>query len=710
MDSNTPIFDPTSAAWQYPVCIQGNHMHIQVASPSTVVMNFPTVPTSMNLQPNFMPPVQVMPMMQQCYGSPMQMMQQQRFAQKHSVPQQLWHVQAPMYCDLGTTVLSEVLPEGLLPIQVPVATVNNSVGNSNQVPTPMSGMQNFQAHAAVATHVDQNVSARFPQRLLVTEMQNLQYHGTTDTSSDTVVLYAVGEVGLQGTYEGEGYFDIAIQSINDDGTYNITYVEYGDVAVLAQGQIRRKQADLSPLEIESRFCFEELQSNVYWDDDQNIIENLKRDFDIVRGRDENHNRNCPQDHELEMTNSFLNVVTGISKILGQEGLTTRDLPKVLDELESALIHMMRKNFDEKRGVDFSESVHLKSLLVSIQSFKIKNVYALSLDSLRNLRWCDESELNHYVKLIESLQSTYLHFRAIQPDRLQSYVEIVHETAKIFTSEMKLPFQKRKMQALTANCISCLEFVKSDAFDPVESLDFKRFHSKARALKFNVLLFKILKVQNCKLGENQPRDCAERGPQVVRLRLKRVCNCDRQGFQLVEFLYQIKRTNAVEIRSMLVRHDYKSSQSRSQERKLTGLLVYVNCSTAVEAEKLLQLLFAWGEQKEVRDLVFQRYPLLCKKQTDCLTPEEDRARSEDRQQIIRKSDSIPRQKDFYDSERNLLRHELAAAIIDDESKRRSLCEVNLSESRWLPDNLACQKAMYHFDFARRKVDPTAETSI
>jgi len=709
MDSNTPIFDPTSGAWQYPGCIQGNHMHIQVATP-TVVMNFTPVPTSMNLQPNFVPPVQVMPMMQQCYGSPMQMMQQQQFAQKDFGPQKLWHVQPPIFCDMRTNVLSEVLPEGLLPIQAPVVpTVNNSVGNSNQVPTPMSGMQNFQAHAAVATHVNQNVSARFPQRLPVTGMQNLQYHGTTDTSSDTVVLYAVGEEGLQGTYEGEGYFDIAIQSINGDGTYNITYVEYGDVAVLAQDQIRRKQADLSPLEIESRLCFEELQSNVYWDDDRNIIENLKRDFDIVRGRDENHNRNCPQDYELEMTNSFLNVVTGISKILGQEGLTTRDLPEVLDELESALVHMMRKNFDEKCGVDFSESVHLKSLLVSIQSFKIKNVYALSLESLRNLR-CHESELNHYVKLIDSLQSTYLHFRAIQPDRLQSYVEIVHEIAKIFTSEIKLQSSKRRIQALTADCMSCLKFVKSDAFDPVEPLNFNKFLSKARALKFNVLLFKILKVQNCKLGENQPRDCAERGAQVVRLRLKRVCNCDRQGFQLVEFLYQIKETNAVEIKSMLVRHDYKSSQSRSQERKLTGLLVYVNCSTAVEAEKLLQLLFAWGERKEVRDLVFQRYPQLFKKQTDRLTPEEDRARSEDRQEIIRKSDSIPRHKDFYDSERNMLRHEFVAAINDDESKRRSLCEVNLSESRWSPDNLACQKAMYHFDFARRKVDPTAETSI
>jgi len=374
-----------------------------------------------------------------------------------------------------------------------------------------------------------------------------------------------------------------------------------------------------------------------------------------------------------------------------------------------LVHMMRKNFDEKCGVDFSESVHVKSLLVSIQSFKIKNVYALSLESLRNLR-CHESELNHYVKLIDSLQSTYLHFRAIQPDRLQSYVEIVHEIAKIFTSEMKLQSSKRRIPALTADCMSCLKFVKSDAFDPVEPLNFNKFLSKARALKFNVLLFKILKVQNCKLGENQPRDCAERGAQVVRLRLKRVCNCHRQGFQLVEFLHQIKETNSVEIRSMLVRHDYKSSQSRSQERKLTGLLVYVNCSTAVEAEKLLQLLFAWGERKEVRDLVFQRYPQLFKKQTDRLTPEEDRARSEDRQEIIRKSDSIPRHKDFYDSERNMLRHEFVAAINDDESKRRSLCEVNLSESRWSPDNLACQKAMYHFDFARRKVDPTAETSI
>merc|ERR1719293_126893 len=77
---------------------------------------------------------------------------------------------------------------------------------------------------------------------------------------------------------------------------------------------------VSPLEIESSSCFQELQSNVGWDDDRNMIENfvknVKHEFDVVRGRDENHTRNCVQDNKLEMPTSFLNVVTIFSKILG----------------------------------------------------------------------------------------------------------------------------------------------------------------------------------------------------------------------------------------------------------------------------------------------------------------------------------------------------------------------------------------------------------
>jgi len=616
--------------------------------------------------------------------------------QKDFRPQQLWMRQAPEFF-MGHA-LSRENPEAWLPIynmSPIVPTVNvETVGNSH------NDVQTFQPHGAVETSLDQNFFRTSPQSLVpVNEAQDVQSHETSDTLSDKLLKGGVG---------------------------------------------------IHVVDMESKSCFQKLQSNVrFWEHDpsmvckiEKLVKTIERDFHTSCKRDQDHYRDFAQDdsdihqsweNKWEIANSFLDVVTFFSKMLEQEGQKTRNVRDVhrshmlIENLQSASSHMMRKSFDEKCAVAFSESVESKSLLRFIQKFKIKNSYVLSLGSLRRHQGCEMKIFNDFIM---ALKQTFNEFRAfLQPDRLQCFVQFMDEVAKIYESKMKKSPRyprresKRRVQALTEDCFKCLDFLKRDSFDPGNSIDFKGFNNKVRALKFNVLLFKMMKVPDCKLGENLPHDCEERGAHVIRLRLKRVCNCESEGFQLVKLLYQIRITNSVEIKEMLVRHDYKSPPRNSsnqngcsQDRKLTGMLVYVTLSTDLEAEKILQLLFAWGERKEVRNLVFQRYPELCELQTDDLTDEQDRARANERQLIIRKSKSIPLYENIYDSEGNFLlrvRLEVDAQtdrIKNDESTRRSLCEVNLSQTRWSDHNLNCQKGMYHFDFAYprgwRKQNPTA----
>lgn len=261
--------------------------------------------------------------------------------------------------------------------------------------------------------------------------------------------------------------------------------------------------------------------------------------------------------------------------------------------------------------------------------------------------------------------------------------------------------KRRIIALTDKCIDCLKFLKSNSFNPRGLIAFEGFSSKVRALKFNVLLKKMMNVPGCLLGENVSSSFAERGNHCVRLRQKRTSNTDSQGFELAKLLHDIKVTNAVPINSMLFRHDYKSPPKKDgeeaeeskdpkqrKERKLQGLLTYVDFPTAKASEQFLQILFAWGETKAVRNLVFQHYPGLQELQADDLTDAEDQIRSEERQQLIRKAGSRTE---------------------DDEATRRELCEVKLTQNeRWSSKNLADQKKMYHFDFALAKKEKPTST--
>merc|ERR1719195_321800 len=107
--------------------------------------------------------------------------------------------------------------------------------------------------------------------------------------------------------------------------------------------------------------------------------------------------------------------------------------------------MMKLSFDES-VIDFEGKVDSQSFLRVMQSFKIKNLYVKSLESLRSHIWHRSSE---FAKFVNSLREYFLQMKTeFTPDQLQSFVEFMHEVAKLFKYEME---NKKRKTALTKLC-------------------------------------------------------------------------------------------------------------------------------------------------------------------------------------------------------------------------------------------------------------------
>lgn len=198
---------------------------------------------------------------------------------------------------------------------------------------------------------------------------------------------------------------------------------------------------------------------------------------------------------------------------------------------------------------------------------------------------------------------------------------------------------------------------------------------------------------------------------------------------MEFLFQIKTTNAIDIKNIYVRHEYKkasqkkenkpkknahsnkfykknaqsnesSKKEADQERNFSKITVDVITSSALQVKRLTQLLIAFGETKENRDLVFKRYPELYAKQ-NALTSEEDQKRSEERQSIIRKGGSDPYHEAFWSHfgpEFDLYADEMRDI---DAAVRRDFCKVDLENYQFSEEMNTRQGQMYKFDVALPK---------
>jgi len=441
---------------------------------------------------------------------------------------------------------------------------------------------------------------------------------------------------------------------------------------------------------------------------EELVNNVKEKYADVRYINEQFSlRVQHQEHEIvqiwDITSDYADIVDKYSEMIEQQGQSTDPCHELIAKIGRNLAYAMKPTFDAQAADDFTGFAHADGLGICVQGFKIKLIYAQALISLQSHpRSCEEIQ-----SVSINLQTDFAYWtkqcnaKKCHPARLQVFVEIAYEISELFNHEMQKDLEDQRIHALEEDCSNCLGFLKSNSFDPEGALNFEHFASKARKLKFCALIFKLLKVPKCIFGGHD----SKRGATTLRMRMKRECNVEQEGFDLVKFLYHIMITEAVELKWIYARQEYKTVKKTGQ-RKNQGILIYVTFPTKAQAERFMKLLIAWGELESQRYAVFQRYSIeLYEMEADDLNEEEEEARCLKRQALLRKSDSMAKTRvvkmKFLDQENNMVKEVKKTIepseqeIKDDQDKRQLLCE----EENWSPEHYDWQKAMYHFGFAK-----------
>merc|ERR1719320_1376592 len=272
-----------------------------------------------------------------------------------------------------------------------------------------------------------------------------------------------------------------------------------------------------------------------------------------------------------------------------------------------------------------------------------------------------------------------------------------------------------IQHLVKTCMQCLNFLKQDSFDNNGETEFNGYNG-TRHLQIFCLLFKFKSLPGFSDSQSR-RDTSEnddRGPKVIRYRCKRMAGFGREAYQFGKFWQHIMATGVIDLEGCYFVRDHKpeDKDKKNATRKLSGVLFYFIQSTAADSEDLLKLFVAWCEPKFRRNRVFAHYPELYNLQLDNLTPEEDLRRSDIRQKMVRKLNSMapepryevtfvrnkPKKKKLPPTQEEIHEHnELEAEI------RETLCGPN----RWSDEALQHQKLMYHFTYALKNEDEAAK---
>jgi len=440
----------------------------------------------------------------------------------------------------------------------------------------------------------------------------------------------------------------------------------------------------------------------------------------------------PQNYKI--TSAFINVFDELLKIMETAGQYTdfSDLQLKPEErqghimvakFQACLEYLLRHNFDSHGALENWEFGNgcLEDLKSSVRAFKKTQMFPLSVSILQTHQKLKHSDLKAINSFIKHLKEEYAFWEQqnIPSDRLSNWTEVAWAMAQLIKKEAKT---KRKagefqgIQHLVKTCMQCLNFLKQESFDNNGETEFIGYDG-TRHLQIFCLLFKFKSLPG--FCESQSRretnESSDRGTKVIRYRCKRMAGFGREAYQFGKFWRHIMETGIIDVEGCYFVRDHKPEDKKDKKnamRKLSGVLFYFIQSTAADSEDLLKLFVAWCEPKFRRNRVFAQYPELYNLQADSLTPEEDLRRSEIRQNMVRKLNSMepepryveifvrnkPKKTKLLPTQAEIDEHnELEAAI------RETLCGPN----RWSDDALQHQKLMYHFTYALKNEDEAAK---
>jgi len=413
--------------------------------------------------------------------------------------------------------------------------------------------------------------------------------------------------------------------------------------------------------------------------------------------------------------------------------------KLIVRFEDCLKCLRRHDFDSQDGLKFSDlRVSVENLKSLVQDFKEAQIFSVCIRNLQSqVERLQPLEFKTMHDFISKLWNEFDYWsERVNFRRLKVWVQVAWEMSELIDSELKLmeqknnnlgkkkkPKRKRKgkknkaytkkvpedalscnkqpsFELLTKLCSDCLDFLKTDSFDSEGRTLFSGYDS--RHLQIFCLLFKLMHVLGIPPAESTPDGVDNRGKQVVLYRCKREISFGEEAYRLGEFVNHIMKTKAVDIQRCYSVVDHKPQKTpekkNNRSRRVQGVLFYWIMSSEAEAEKLLQLFVAWCEPKFRRDQVLGQYPELLEMQQDNLTPEQDFKRSQTRQKMVRKEDSM--KPGNFPTEQ-----ELDAHALQDFAIRKSLC----AKKGWSDKDLEDQKKMYHFTFTSKSSQRQASKS-
>jgi len=353
-------------------------------------------------------------------------------------------------------------------------------------------------------------------------------------------------------------------------------------------------------------------------------------------------------------------------------------------IEGCLKYMLRRDFDPQGAL----SKCAVDVVRLVEAFKKEQVFPESLSCLQaeasELSTPDLCLLN---KFLQELSERYADWEVEFEDskyKFECMTSIACEMMQLLTRTM------RKTNDINYLLKAFLQYLGGD-------IEFKEIdltgYTKIRNLRIHPLCSELMALGFSHIGDKSTTDSENLGYRVV-LRCKQMGWFSEQGWEFIKFLKLIKETETVVITDSYIimdRRPLKDKQKKKNlSRRIVGILLNWILPSKEEVRRLLQLLVAWSEPKEGRDLIFSKYPGLKQLQHERKT-EEDQKRSILRQEMIRKAKSFDHildlQKKREEDLTDLEKEELKA---DQEFRNRFL---NLKED-WPVDVMNKLKDNYH----------------
>jgi len=393
--------------------------------------------------------------------------------------------------------------------------------------------------------------------------------------------------------------------------------------------------------------------------------------------------------------------------------------QIIDGLLECLNFVLRENFDYKRSRRFINHFGLEKLQFLLNAFKEAQIFPLLIKSLQSLRkHLNDEECTRMEAFIVDLQTRY-GFCKQKDDMicLQTWTQINSGMSQMICYEVNPKNQNRaegsnqngqsRVISLLDECVDCLEFLDSNSFKSNGRVDFNGF-GMTRQLQGCCLCFKFMQIPG--LFESRSasalRGLYSRGRNVVVWKCKRKVCLGDTGYEFIEFLAQTVSTKSVKVMDayFIIDHKPQDEKQKSMQllRHVAGPVFYLIMPDDAEAQKLLRLAIAWAEPRNLRKLVFRDFGELFKLQMDGLNDAQDRARSEKRQEMVRKLKSRKTVPSFKEVRKNGVQtKELIMPTPKEAQKELEIRRVLCTEKIWSQKYLQIQKQMYHISFALPK---------